>query len=134
MRGEGKDVCSVVAPLFKSRRSLLSFFLSLFIFNISLQEEGEVTAGGPASAASPSTDNRPGKLRVLPDAHYVSAAVVGRERVLRHGERVLRHGEARPVALCRASHHLDAKSDLLRVRSRGRAVVVDEWGGHGGIG
>ena len=71
---------------------LTSFCLSLFIFNVSLQEEGEVTAGGPASAASPSTENRPGELRVLPDAHYVSAAVVGGEKVLHHEERVLRHG------------------------------------------
>ena len=37
--GGGKVVCSVVAPLFKSRRSLLSFSLSLFSMYLCRKEK-----------------------------------------------------------------------------------------------
>ena len=68
-------------------------------------QEGE---GDGALLSTLSSHN--GELVVLPDGHHVGAAVVG-------GEGVLRQGGPRPVALRRASHLLDAKSDLPRVQS-----------------
>ena len=79
---KGKAVCSVVAPLFKSRRSLLS--LSLLIFNISLQEEGSDSAWAVVAGQLLGREpvHRPGELGVLPDTHHVGAAVGGGEGVL----------------------------------------------------